>query len=87
MDDTIDPDEREGFKGLEVGKRNPADWISEDGLLFNTIQDSSSAHGGESEAYVEADEDFGDEEEYEDEHRCSTVRALAVTDPNWPPSL
>jgi hypothetical protein len=90
MDDTIDPDEQEGLKRPEVGKRNnPADWICEDELLFNVIQDTSSACDGERDTYAEVDEDFCGEEDWEDEdeHRRSTVRALATMDPNWPPSL
>ena len=86
MDDTIGPDGQGEFKGSEAGNYNPYDWISADELLFNAIQNTSSACDGESDAYAEINEDFSGEEEYEDEdeHRLSTVRVLATMRPQLP---
>jgi len=74
--------------GNEHGESKPdndksGEWMRADELLFNAIQNTSSACDEDSEPYVEIDEDFDDEEAYEDadEQFSSSVRALTTTDP------
>jgi hypothetical protein len=81
MDNKMGRNEREQFEGPESGnvKKSP-DWSREDELLFNAIQNTSSACDEDGEPYAEIDEDFGDEEPDQDadEQFSSSVRVLTT---------